>query len=532
MSRLLAGGSRRARVVLALVLPLAAGVASAVETFPVDAEVATTGPVKFVGSANATAHLLGVTYGAPSVTGGVEWVLDVDGGRLRLVNFPYAVTGSRGGLGVTVRDTRPLPEEVLTDQPFAGVVELRRVSSNVSYRLLPSDPNGTLAVDLASIGGFSLQPPRAFPGAPQPPLGLGFARFERPVYASGRGGLLEPEGPLTLSVEGPLFALGYGGEFVLRPDGSGEREIATGERLNASRTVTDPSGTSGHWVYDRIVLVVDGPDVAARVRVEDVTPLQIVVAALDGRWRGDFEWAGVSGRVEVDGRDAPSEQALFHAIGDFRARADYRGEAGRWTVSGAASFVGVDGGVWVGDPAAHLGGLLPVVAAGAAVAAGFALWKLVAFLFTRLRQERLLEQPSRRGVYQAIQASPGVTYVELGRRLGLGGSTLRYQVGVLERNNLVRSFRVRGAIRLTPIHEGLEPLRRTAILEADPKLAALAARVGPEGIAARAIVHAIRSEWGLSRSGAWKVVDRAVAAQVLKKELRGREAWLWLGTSA
>lgn len=150
------------------------------------------------------------------------------------------------------------------------------------------------------------------------------------------------------------------------------------------------------------------------------------------------------------------------------------------------------------------------------------LWKPVASLFTRLRKDELLEQPSRRLVFDAIQANRGITMPDLVTLTGLERASLRHHLRILEVHGRIRSFKSEGQWRFVDAKQGVKLVAGRVPLEWEPKIASLLSRMGSSGANADELVSQLQTEWGLSRSGGWYVIERAVRAQLVTKEHQGR----------
>lgn len=65
-------------------------------------------------------------------------------------------------------------------------------------------------------------------------------------------------------------------------------------------------------------------------------------------------------------------------------------------------------------------------------------------LFTRIREDRLLEHPRRRRIREVLQARPGITFTELRQELATGPGTLIHHLTLLERAQVVRRVPMAG----------------------------------------------------------------------------------------
>lgn len=88
--------------------------------------------------------------------------------------------------------------------------------------------------------------------------------------------------------------------------------------------------------------------------------------------------------------------------------------------------------------------LAPVLwASGAGLAAGLlaARFLLPAGLFTRLRVNRLLEQPLRADIYALVKSEPGIHFREIARRVNRESGVVKHHLAALEAGNLLRGQR-------------------------------------------------------------------------------------------
>ncbi|MBW3583502.1 MAG: winged helix-turn-helix transcriptional regulator [Euryarchaeota archaeon] len=98
-------------------------------------------------------------------------------------------------------------------------------------------------------------------------------------------------------------------------------------------------------------------------------------------------------------------------------------------------------------------------------------WLLLGFLFSRLERDAVLNNARRSEIFAAIQNTPGISFGDIRRRLGLPSGSLVHHLGVLERHGFVRcvreGFRTRFYVRGEPL-DGKPYLTRTqeALLQA------------------------------------------------------------------
>lgn len=165
-------------------------------------------------------------------------------------------------------------------------------------------------------------------------------------------------------------------------------------------------------------------------------------------------WMGFSFNRTVLRSDAPRLEAARHAA--FGASRDAAGAAERGASAGqgrpapARVFAAPPRGAPTGPPLPPPPGetgrtvalgeqdVLPAPASLALLALASASLAALVLLYHRITRERALEQGTRRKVYDAIVAQPGVRIGTLAARLGLSYKTAQRHVHVLEREGMVR----------------------------------------------------------------------------------------------
>lgn len=171
---------------------------------------------------------------------------------------------------------------------------------------------------------------------------------------------------------------------------------------------------------------------------------------------------------------------------------------------GALSHVPGDAG-----PAA----LLLAVGAGAAL---LVLARPLLALYHRVAPSRLLEQPTRRALYDAIAGEPGLRIGTLQARLGLNYNTVRRHVVLLERGGFIRPAGP-GQRRWFP--SGAGPAEeRAALARATPasrRVLAVLAEAGPMD------AQALARRLGLPRSTLGDVVARLASAELVRTQRSG-----------
>jgi DNA-binding transcriptional ArsR family regulator len=155
----------------------------------------------------------------------------------------------------------------------------------------------------------------------------------------------------------------------------------------------------------------------------------------------------------------------------------------------------------------------------AALATG-ATWfhKSAWWLFTRLERDRLLDLRARNVILDAIRASGSVTMPQLQEATGLGRSTLRYHLYVLDRHRLVRAEQRRGLKAFT-LREGRPSVQSAA-------WPAIRSRVSDGPMRLADLIRDLSRDKRYSRFGAWKVVRRAAEDGEIVLDRKGRGVWV------
>lgn len=214
----------------------------------------------------------------------------------------------------------------------------------------------------------------------------------------------------------------------------------------------------------------------------------------------DNERVELTGQMVLTAREAPATPAASHSI-------DVDGLVER-AATGPASSV--------------LGGAVPLAIVVAATA-GIGLLLLAAFLlFTRKQTNELLDSDARRRVHHAVVENPGVVAAELADLVGVRASTLRHHLHVLTAHGVLRAFKVRGVWHYVPPTENVDQRRRALLLADDPNVQYVLDRMqAAPGAPARQIAQSLEADLGLSRSGSWRVIERAVDQGLAVKDYIG-----------
>jgi len=250
-------------------------------------------------------------------------------------------------------------------------------------------------------------------------------------------------------------------------------------------------------------------------------------AGIEATIAGAWSAFGANGYLELgDTRQAFQQRELalegaFALHDAFDGTGEHQAAPAQATVEGTFDAVGFD----LAIPQPVPPRTWPTVAAAAA--GGFALTLLGAIiLYSRITEDQLLDRPERRRLYEAVMANPGIEFARLLEQNPMSATNARYHLKLLERRGLLRVVNVQGRHRY--VASNLDPnlTKRELLLSEDPKLRALLGLLNGEGRPASELVDALRREWGLSRTGGWKVLDRAVRAQLVERLVHERRVIL------
>lgn len=153
-------------------------------------------------------------------------------------------------------------------------------------------------------------------------------------------------------------------------------------------------------------------------------------------------------------------------------------------------------------------------------AAGLALLALLRpalALYHRIAPSRLLDQPTRRAVHDAIAAEPGVRIGTLQARLGLNYNTVLHHVRALARGGLVEA-RGPGQRRWFVAGRHAAPEQQAAVAASGRAARRVLAHLRATGSAE---LPALRAELGIPRSTASDAVARLAAAGLVRVERHG-----------
>jgi predicted transcriptional regulator len=181
---------------------------------------------------------------------------------------------------------------------------------------------------------------------------------------------------------------------------------------------------------------------------------------------------------------------------------------------------------WGGQPAestpAGLSGPIVAGLAGTSLLAlvVVALAKLgVLPFYTRLSDDEVLDNDTRREVYHAIGDEPGLSLSEVAEATGHVRSTVCYHLRQLDDRGMVRSVKGPDARRFFHVDEGsVEELERRAVLATGRASEVYEAiETNPS-----ASLSEVCEATGMAPSSAHRIVDRLVEAEIVAKRQDGR----------
>jgi len=143
--------------------------------------------------------------------------------------------------------------------------------------------------------------------------------------------------------------------------------------------------------------------------------------------------------------------------------------------------------------------------------------------YSRIPRDELLDNPTRRAVYEAIGEDPGSSLRELAEVADCSVSTVRYHLRRLADEDLVASASSQGTRRWFPADDFTpEEMNKLAVLSiGDTRDVYEAIRTEPG-----ASLSELAETVGSSPSAVHKIVDRLLVANLVEKERDGRSVAL------
>jgi predicted transcriptional regulator len=219
-----------------------------------------------------------------------------------------------------------------------------------------------------------------------------------------------------------------------------------------------------------------------------------------------------SGSVNALGRTIPFHERELTLVGHFvlldEAPREAAGDA--WSApvpaqaQGNIEALGIDFHQVASQPMSA-----PVVLGVTAGLGLLALVALGAFLYTRLTDDGVLDTDGRRRIFEAIQANPGIGFGPLVRLVSASPSNTRYHLERLQRHGRIQIVQIGAHFHYVPKPADPHHARKQALVTADEPLRQLLSTLDGQERLATDLVAELRLNAGLSRSGSWKVLNRA-----------------------
>lgn len=326
--------------------------------------------------------------------------------------------------------------------------------------------------------------------------------------------LVEADGEITVSGSGGLHLR----HATVVDDG-------VSRTLSPHRTVEERVGTED--VYRERVRYEEG-----WLTFEDATLVlppesQLVCGTMSGTVNGSLSANQASGKARSESQSLQFEDRVLTLTGAFGLHETPRNEGSRNAVGwvdadarGSISNLGLDFSAvssdddWVTTTAAMgvataLAILLLLLVKNAGV--------LLGAFYSRVGLDRALENSNRGRIYEAVLQEPGVDLSRLSEYTQSHLTTVTYHVHVLKRVGLVRTVRHGRSIRVVP--DGDRRKVRDVVVARDEHLAFVQGLASGDRVALRDVVGRVRTRFGVSRQGAYQIVDRAVVQGVVQKSM-------------
>lgn len=331
---------------------------------------------------------------------------------------------------------------LLESGTLSGEVSLSQAHSDLSIRLLP-------LVEARSIralvdGGSSLEVGIAKAGRSLGQVDAIRAAgdlLDHDTWPARDFGSVRLPFDRVLDISEGLFAVHWSGDFLL-PDG---RTISASVQRNESRSIADPTRSVSYDVFDRICLIITGPDLVAKIRgasfAADAYPDSMSVQS-----DGSVSFVGVEGAYHHDGEDATLHGGLLKLQGPSNTTIRFGPDGRNVDAQGRYRAMELDGKALLASLPIPPTSPVPMMAGaiGAAAAASLLLsgpgQKLLSWFMWNATTP--LGNPVRRQILERIRADPGMTQVQISRQLGhVHRRFARYHLQFLLRGHLIDAVR-------------------------------------------------------------------------------------------
>ncbi len=144
--------------------------------------------------------------------------------------------------------------------------------------------------------------------------------------------------------------------------------------------------------------------------------------------------------------------------------------------------------------------------------------RLVGLFYTRLDESTALKHPLRKQLLDVVRQRPGLLHNDAVAATGQPRGVVRHHLRVLETVGLLRSLRTGKEIHLYPRGANLDQEKKSLLLEKDAPVRFLVERARAAPLVRAAASQDLRTQFTMSRMGAWKAIRRAVEAGLLRTE--------------
>lgn len=247
--------------------------------------------------------------------------------------------------------------------------------------------------------------------------------------------------------------------------------------------------------------------------------------------QGDVVYNGASGSYRLGQTNGSFARETVGISGDFRLNdrvaehasgSNARGERAA-TTTGSFSVIAVDSIVQAAAPAGPSlleQALWATVLFGMLGLLAWALQHGFIALYSRIREDAVLEHPKRAEIMQFVEENPGCHVLRVAEDLGLARGVARHHLMVLERAGRLRRFRDSGQTLLVPAYQTKDDALRAAACE-DPHLGAIRALVAQGGMRRAELVALLRDRFGVADPTARRWIEKAVKVGLIEESGRG-----------
>ncbi len=258
---------------------------------------------------------------------------------------------------------------------------------------------------------------------------------------------------------------------------------------------------------------------------------QIVCGGSEGRIEGAFVADRATGRATGAGKDVTFEEKVLSMEGTFvleeRPETSSTGQdVVRSRAEGSIAVLGVDFAPALTSPSPILESATTValwlLVMGAVLLGLKNLGTFVGAFYSRFGRDRVLDNPSRDLVYQAVMQNPGIALSRLTQVTPYHLSTVTYHVRVLQRVGLIGTLRHGRSIRVLP-----RTMMTSATLPRlkqvwDPRIAFVVDQVHAEPKALKQVVQTLSANFAITAQASYAIVKGAVEANLVRRTGSGK----------